>query len=132
MANLSIAPSLEYHSSEDTEHTFKNKVNSKGFCVTHPDIRVRIKKTVGKDIDTPCPKCQAIHDLEVENRKKNEKLERAIKRAAAEKDAGVELRLSEENINPVLAGAGAASVVNQQPGGSPVLGTVREEFSSEW
>jgi hypothetical protein len=102
MASLSIAPSLEYHSSEDTEATFKNKINDKGFCVAHPDVRVRIKKMVGDDIIESCPKCQALHDLDIDNRRKNEKMNRAIAKAAYEKEHGVELRTSEDpQSNPI-------------------------------
>jgi hypothetical protein len=99
----SFAPSLSYQTSEDTDATFKNKVNSKGFCVTHPDVRVRVKKVVGDDIITPCPKCDAVHALDLESRKKNEKTQRAIERARAKKECGEDIRLSEDDAPPIIS-----------------------------
>lgn len=96
-----LAPHLQYHSSEDTEHTFKNKANSKGFCVTHPDIQVRIKKAIGNDVIIPCPKCKEVHDLDLKNKRANEKMDRAIKKAAAEKEHGIEVRLSVDEDSPM-------------------------------
>jgi hypothetical protein len=143
----SFAPSVSIQTSEDTESTYKNKINSKGFCVNHPDIRVRIKKALQDDIITPCPKCAASDEQDLENKKKNEKQKRAIERAKAKKEYGEDIRLSDDipTFNPITL-AGAAPPMQQpqlqQPGVVTAViysnnsaekhDPLKDEFSSTW
>jgi hypothetical protein len=67
----------------------------------------------------PCPKCQEEHALDLENKKKNEKLERAVKRAQAAKEHGVDIRLSDDaSVSPLANAVMAGTVVSPLANGA--------------
>lgn len=68
---MSLAVSGTYSPSyNDTASTAHIQIHKSGYCPLHPDVKIRFREsTFGSKTHKECPRCEELHQIEVENKR---------------------------------------------------------------